>query len=108
MDEIQRLPVFQIGIYFGKWIPNGVLLSPEGAERIYPIAQHDIEELTYEEMRQYLHGNPISRPSKGSGSTIVLLAFHSQEDVVSVLGSAKVYNNELHNYFPKERRISSL
>ena len=108
MDEIQRLPVFQLGIYFGKWIPNGVLLSPEGAELVYPIAQHHVEELTHDETKSYLHGEPVSRPKSESGSTIVLLVSRTPADVVWVLGSAKVYNGEIHNYFPKERRISSL
>jgi NOL1/NOP2/fmu family ribosome biogenesis protein len=108
MDEIHKLPVFQIGIYFGKWIPNGVLLSPEGAELIHPIAQDHIEEVTSEEMKQYLHGEPIPRPQIDTGSRIVLLVNHSGTGVVSALGSAKVYNGEIHNYFPKERRIRSL
>jgi len=99
--DYSQLRLEVVGLYFGEIMDNGELrLSIEGSQMIGKDATQNIVEIPEEDVKKWLFGKDIQTDSKCSGFVIL----KSKNDF---LGTGKIRGNEILNFVPKTRRISS-
>jgi len=97
----EKLNVDVVGLYFGEIMKNGELrLSIEGSQLIGSKATKNVVEISDEDVRKWLFGENIKTESKCSGFIIL-------KNKNDFLGTGKIKENEIINFVPKIRRISS-
>jgi NOL1/NOP2/fmu family ribosome biogenesis protein len=96
--DTDKIKIDALGMYFAA-IENGELrLSIEGSQIIGPLAEHNVVELTDEETKKWVSGEDLE---KETDWTRFVLIKHNKD----FLGTGRVKDKKILNYFPKSRRV---
>ncbi len=98
--DTSQLKIDSLGMYFAA-IENGELrLSIEGSQIIGPLAKHNVVELDDKETKQWIAGEDLEKDTEWSGFVLIR---HKKD----FLGTGRVKEKKILNYFPKSRRVGS-
>ena len=97
--DLSRLRINSVGLYFGKLKNNELRLSIEGSQLVGETAKKNILELDNKQSELWMQGQDVEIDTSFRGYVIIK---HNKD----FLGCGKI-SDKLHNYVPKERRISS-
>ncbi len=99
--EYEKLRLQVVGLYFGEIMKNKeIRLSIEGSQLIGREAKKNVVEISRSQVKKWLFGEDLRIKTEKEGFVIV----KSNDDF---MGTGKIKGNELLNFIPKTRRISS-
>lgn len=96
--DLTNLNINSIGLYFAD-ITNKIRLTIEGSQIIGPLANNNLLEINEEQLKEYFKGNNLKTTK--SFKDFVILKYQNK-----FLGTGKYKDNQIINFFPKERRIN--
>jgi NOL1/NOP2/fmu family ribosome biogenesis protein len=98
--DTERMKIDSLGMYFAAFENNELRLSIEGSQLIGPMAKHNVVEFSDEETRQWIAGGDIEKDTEWSGFVLIK---HNKD----FLGTGRVKEKKILNYFPKSRRVGA-
>lgn len=95
--DLENLRINSLGLYFAN-IRDKLRLTIEGSQIIGPLAKANVLEITETQLKEYFKGNNLK--TNKNFKDFVILKYNDK-----FLGVGKYKDNQIINFFPKERRV---
>ena len=99
--NLDNLRINSFGIYFGTEESDTIRLSIEGSQLIGGLCNKNVVEISEQEAKNWFFGLDLEINGGFKGFLIV-------KSGSNFLGCGRFFNNHIHNFIPKTRRINSL